>query len=206
VKPFNFLSTCHVRPFGHPEGVRPERFQLIAPRESNPRRWLRTRWIDRYSGDSFRITTKGHHGGPGVARVQTYGEVIESYEYHPETKFADTEGRACGKQTVGLLQRRHVKIGEVTNIGKESNSLEEVEAGVEHDEADIYTEYRDPRRSHWNTVVLPAVKKAPLVTLERMCKGGLSRRALIDIRAGRRTPHRKNQALLLSIVRKLGLL
>jgi hypothetical protein len=122
----------------------PSAFQLIAPRESNPRRWLRTRWIDRYSGDSFRITTKGHHGGPGVARVQTYGEVIESYEYHPEAKFADTEGRACGKQTVGLLQRRHVKIGEVTNIGKESNSLKEVEAGVEHDEADIYNRISRP--------------------------------------------------------------
>ena len=30
---------------------------------------------------------------------------------------------------LGLLQRRHVKIGELTNIGTESNSLEEVQAG-----------------------------------------------------------------------------
>jgi hypothetical protein len=33
VKPFNFLSTCHVRPFGHPYGATPERFQLVAPYE-----------------------------------------------------------------------------------------------------------------------------------------------------------------------------
>jgi len=65
---------------------------------------------------------------------------------------------------VGLLQRRHVRIGEVTNIGKESNGLEEVTAGIEDDEGDVYTEYRDPRRSCWNTTVLPAVKKAPLDT------------------------------------------
>lgn len=80
------------------------------------------------------------------------------------------------------------------------------EAGVEHDEADVYTEYRDLTRSFWNTIVLPALRKVPLVTLERMFKGRLSRRALINIRAGRSTPHRRNQELLASIVRKLGLL
>jgi hypothetical protein len=106
----------------------------------------------------------------------------------------------------GRLQRRHVRIGLLTNIGKESNSLEEVQAGIEHEDTDVYTEYRDPRRSHWNTIVLPAVKKAPLVTLERMCKGQLSRRALINIRAGRSTPHRKNQELLASMVRMLSLI
>ena len=31
VKPFNFLSTCHVRPFGHPERVRPERANASRP-------------------------------------------------------------------------------------------------------------------------------------------------------------------------------
>jgi len=91
-------------------------------------------------------------------------------------------------------------------MGNESNSLEEVQAGIEHDEADVYIEYQDPRRSYWSTVVMPALREVPLVTLERMCKGRLSRRALIDIRAGRSTPHRRNQELLLSIVRKLGLL
>jgi hypothetical protein len=206
VKPFNFLSTCHVRRFGHPDRMRPERFQLIAPYEPNPRRWLKMLWIDRYSGRTFAITTKGHYGGPAIARVQTYGEVIQSYEHHPEAKFAGAKGQPCGRETVGLLRRRHVRIGLLTNIGKESNSLEEVQAGIEHEESDVYTEYRDPRRSRWNTIVLPAVKKAPLVTLERMCKGRLSRRALIDIRAGRSTPHRRNQQLLEDLVRRLGIL
>lgn len=204
IKPFNFLSTSHVRSFGHPDGVRPERFQLISPYEPNPRRWLKTKWIDRYSGNTFRITTRGHHGGPGVARVQTYGDVIEAYEFHPEAKFADARGEPCGKQTLGLLRRRHVRIGELTNIGKESNSLEEVQTGIEHEEANVYTEYRDPRRGRWNTTVLPALRKASLVTLERMCEGQLSRRALIDIRAGRSTPHRRNQALLAEVAEKLS--
>jgi hypothetical protein len=31
IKPFNFLLTAHVIPFGHPEGVNPEKFHLITP-------------------------------------------------------------------------------------------------------------------------------------------------------------------------------
>ena len=205
MKPFNFLSTCHVRPFGHPDRVRPERFQLIAPHEPNPRRWLKMPWIDRYSGQTFRITTRGPHGGPSLARVQTYGDVIESYEYHPEAKFADVQGEPCRRASVGLLQRRHVRIGLLTNIGKESNSLEEVQAGLVHDEQNVYTTYDDPTRGYWQTVILPAVRRAPLAMLVKACAGRLSRRALIDIRAGRSTPHRKNQELLTSIVRNLGL-
>jgi hypothetical protein len=44
-------------------------------------------------------------------------------------------------QTVGLLQRRHVKINQIKCIGKESNSLENVEEGLVHSEQSVYTEY-----------------------------------------------------------------
>ena len=171
IKPFNFLSTSHVRPFGHPSGVQPEHFQLVAPYEPNPQRWLETEWIDRYSGKRFRISTTGHHGDRRIARVQTFGEVIDAYEYHPEAKCADADGQPCGKQTVGLLRRRHVRIATITPIGKESNSLEEVQAGLVHDEQNVYTTYEDLRRNNWRTKVLPAVKKAPLARLSRHATG-----------------------------------
>jgi hypothetical protein len=48
VKPFNFLLTCHVKQLGHPIGVDPERFHLIAPYQSDPRQWLKMDWIDQY--------------------------------------------------------------------------------------------------------------------------------------------------------------
>lgn len=204
VKPFNFLSTCHVRPFGHPEGVHPERFQLVAPYEPNSRRWLKTPWLDRYSGKRFRITTKGPHGTRDTARVQTYGDVIEAYEYHPEAKCADVDAQPCGRQTIGLLHRRHVRIEIITPIGKESNSLEEVQAGLVHDEQNAYTTYEDPRRTQWQTRVLPFLKRMPLMELVTACEGQLSRRAIIDIRAGRSMPHRNNRQLLESVVRALG--
>ena len=90
-------------------------------------------------------------------------------------------------------------------IGKESNSLEEVEAGMLHDQNNVYTTYPDPRRSEWATKIVPALKRADLARLEKACKGRLSRRALSDIRSGRSTPHRKNQEFLASVVLKLGI-
>jgi hypothetical protein len=74
----------------------------------------------------------------GVARVKTYGEVFEEYEWHPESKCADASGEPAGKQTIGLLQRRHVSVGQIMYIGRESNQLEEVEAGTVHDAAGVF--------------------------------------------------------------------
>ena len=145
LKPFNFLLTCHVRAFGHPSDVDPERFHLIAPYESDPERWTNIEWIEQYSGTPYRITTEGHHGGRGVARVKTYGDVFDEYEWHLESKSADANGQPASKQTIGLLQRRHIAIDHVIYIGRESNQLEDVEAGLVR-ASDGYTEYPDPRR------------------------------------------------------------
>jgi hypothetical protein len=206
IKPFNFLATCHVKPFGHPIGVDPEQFHLITPYDSNPKKWLRKEWINQYSGERYRITTAGQHGSRWTARVKTYGELLEDYEYHPEAKCADSHGNPCDKQTIGLLQRRHIRIEQTRFIGKESNSLEEVESGVEQSEQNVYTEYVDPRRDEWATKTLPALKKAPLILVETECKSRLSRRAIIDLRAGRSRPHRKTQELLATVLKKLGFL
>jgi hypothetical protein len=104
------------------------------------------------------------------------------------------------------MQRRHVKIDEIKYIGKESNDLEEVEAGLVHTEGAIYTEYVD-RRRQWVTKLLPAMRKIKLKLLVEACearKRRISRRALIDLRAGRSMPHRKNQEFLAPIIRRLA--
>ncbi len=41
IKPFNFILSCHVAPFGHPIGADPERFHLIAPYETRPAQMAR---------------------------------------------------------------------------------------------------------------------------------------------------------------------
>jgi hypothetical protein len=49
------------------------------------------------------------------------------------------------RQTAGLLQ--HVRIDRIEYIGKESNSLENVESGLMHSAQNAYTEYVDRLRA-----------------------------------------------------------
>src|SRR4029077_6913317 len=102
IKPFNFLQTCHVSPFGHPLGVDPEKYHLVSPYDPDPRKWLHQEWIDQYTGGRFHITTRGHCGSKHIARVKTYRDVVAEYEFHPESKCADSDGIACDKNTIGL--------------------------------------------------------------------------------------------------------
>ena len=206
IKPFNFLLTANVIPFGHPEGVDPEKFHLITPYDSDPRKWLDKEWIDQHSKKHFRITTRGHCGTRNAARVKTYGDVVTEYEFHPEAKCADALGNVCDRQTIGLLRRRHIKIDLIKCIGKESNSLEAVDEGLEHSEKNVYTEYVDPNRTVWLTKLQAALKKAKLKALLKACGKRLSRREIIELRAGRKKPHRRTQQLLESILRRLGFL
>ena len=206
IKPFNFQLTAHVIPFGHPEGVDPEKFHLFTPYDSDPRKWLNKDWIDHHSQKSFRITTQSYCGSRQTARVKTYGDVVTEYEFHPEAKCADLQGNPCDRQTVGLLQRRHIRIDQIKCIGKESNSLESIEEGTVHSEQNVYTEYADPKRSEWIAKLQPALKKLKLKVLVKACKRQISRRELIELRAGRSKPHRKNQALLASILKNRGVI
>lgn len=137
IKPFNFLLSCHVAPFGHPPGTDPAPFHLIAPFESDPRRWLAMEWTDQYTGKQYRIAT-GNEAGPGMVRVKTYGDVLAEYEHHPEPKAADAHGATCTRRTVGLLRRRRIQIEGIRYIGKESNKLEDVQAGLVHDPGEVY--------------------------------------------------------------------
>jgi hypothetical protein len=207
IKPFNFLLTSHVMPFGHPPGIDPERFQLIAPYESDSRKWRKMEWIDQYSGERYRISTAGHYVSRQTARVKTYGDVLSEYEFHPESKCADSSGNTCDKETIGLLQRRHIRIQKITYIGKESNKIEDVQSALIHSAQDVYTEYPNPRRDEWTTKYVPALERAKKKTsLTNVASQiGISRRELIEWLAGRSRPHPKNQERIVTALEKLGL-
>lgn len=143
-KPFNFLISPHVAPLGHPAGVDPQHFHLVAPYTKDARQWTKLRWTDVYSGEKYAITTRDGVAGEGVARVQSYGDVIARYRVHPEAKSLGPDGRPCGKRTVGLLQRRPVSLGELVHIGKETNRLEDVEQGLVHDWDEVQLVFREP--------------------------------------------------------------
>jgi hypothetical protein len=202
IKPFNFIISCHVRPMGYPLGADPEMFHLIAPYETDPRKWKVMWWINQYSknGKRYRIVTSGSHGTRIAARVKSYGDVLREYEYHPEAKCADADGKPCGKQAVGLLGRRHVAMDGFDYIGKESNKLEQVEEGGVPAESDVYTVYADPGRDEWENKWLPVLRSMPV---PKLLACGVSRATIYAARAGR-PMYDGTKAKLIRALRSLG--
>src|SRR5258708_1909389 len=63
-----------------------------------------------------------------------------------------------------------------------------------------------PRLTEWITKIQPALKKSKLEVLVEACGKQLCRREIIELRAGRKKPHRRTQQLLESILKRLGFL
>jgi hypothetical protein len=86
----------------------------------------------------------------------SYGDVVGRYRMHPEPKSSDANGKPCAGETRGLLHRQLVMVRTLTHVGKESNLLEEAEAGLVHAQEEVRSEYSDRRRDAWSTLVWPS--------------------------------------------------
>lgn len=129
-----------------------------------------------------------------MTQAQTYRDARASYRTHPEAKSSGSDGRPCGRGTVGLLGRRTVRTAYLVHLGKEANKLEEVEAGLEHDADEGYTEYDDPWRDPWRALVLPVLRRMPRKDL--VAAVGMSERRLRDVMTGRARPRPDAKAAL----------
>jgi hypothetical protein len=154
------------------------------------------RWLDIYSQKAYTISTSGRSGAVGVARVKTYANVFKDYRYHPEAKSLAPSGRLCERSDIGLLKRRPVIASWVALIGKESNELELVRAGLIHGADQVYSEYEQTGRNYWIEVILPILRRMPLNTLKE--RSGMSASALKAIRSIGKpaTAHMRNRMLL----------
>jgi hypothetical protein len=195
VKPFNFLLTAHVAPFGHPAGADPAHFQLIGPWERDPTQWLDLAWIDRYTGRRLRIrTTDDWADFDGIANVKNMAQVLADYSVRREPKSAGPDGRPCQRDTIGLLQRRPVVACTITHIGKEANNLDEIEAQLIHDPDDAISDYPDDRRAPWKSLVLPVLRQIPTHEIEKAT--GLNRSTIKRHKSGQTKPHIATRAKL----------
>jgi hypothetical protein len=80
-------------------------------------------------------------------------------------------------------------------LGRESNRLEEVEAGLIHDPDEVYTEYVDPQHDpEWEALVtkLKAIPRSWL-----MQETGLARSTITALRNGHARPTRKTREKLM---------
>jgi hypothetical protein len=149
IKPFNFMLTAQGATFGHPSGAEPEHVQLIAPWQSNALEWDGIEWLVRdRPGQTYRAIT-GRGPAPGEVPIKTYRDVLTDYRNHPEAKSLAPDSVRAGWHSRGLLKRRRVIATRIHYIGKESNELEDAEAGLLPDLADRQVEYEDPRQDEW---------------------------------------------------------
>lgn len=189
IKPFNFGLVAHVHWTDRPPEASVEGFQLVAPYTTDPRRWERLTWVDRYTGKTYRIHTR--HSGVGV-RVKTYRDVLTGYPFHPEAKSLGPDGSPCDRQTVGLLGRRPVTALSVVYIGKEANRLAEREAGLVQDLDEVQAEYG--AGADGDEAFRQVLRQIPSTRLAKL--SGVSASLIRDIRAGRRRLTRKTRAAL----------
>ncbi len=190
IKPLNFVLSATLARLGQPVGINPNRFHLIGPFSPDPATWLNMEWFDLYSRESYYVTTS-LVDDPARPVVKSLGQLVEEYRLHPEPKSADRHGHPCDEQTVGLLHRRRVYVGDIVYIGKESNRVEDVQSGLVHDLADVLEVHVDPRRDLWHAVVQPLVRVLPRKPLA--VSAGLSVRQIQRLRQGKSRP---SQAVL----------
>lgn len=162
IKPFNFILVATLDPFGLPERATAERFRLIAPYTRNSQDWTRLPWRNMHDpdGPTYRITTDRHEPQGDAVHVKSYGQVLREYRLHPEHKFNGPDGQRCRYMTLGVLQRRPVYLaGPARLIGKEANRLDEVQAGLHAQLADMVNDYSDLSSRVMRTLVLPVLDR-----------------------------------------------
>jgi hypothetical protein len=101
-------------------------------------------------------------------------------------KLARMEADLAGAEQIGPAY--------VTHVGKESNQLEAVEAGLVHDPDEVCTEYGDPRHGPWLMVVVPVIRAMPLRALRE--RTGMSRSQLEAICNGHAEPNARHRDAL----------
>lgn len=116
------------------------------------------------SGLPYRISTTVSNAEQAdeencILRVDSYRDVIRKYLEHPEIKYADRNGKPCGKHTKGILYRREIHIDYLLHQGKESNHLSD---DLQDNTGDPYviTEYGTGRTVHndFTDLIIPVLK------------------------------------------------
>ncbi|GAC1414639.1 MAG: hypothetical protein NVSMB53_12720 [Gemmatimonadaceae bacterium] len=192
LKPFGFVLSAVIDPQYCPAGVDLERFHLLAPFNPDPRQWKKIPWVNSYDGTAYRITT-ARRTSERTVRVKSYRDVLEEYIRHPEHKSLGPDGLPCTGDTVGLLQRRPVRIARVVAIGKEAHRLEDVESGMVHSLDEVQTTYGELGDA-WADYVLPILKQLPAGAVA--AAAGIEERQVANLRNRGTRPSAKTRRLL----------
>ena len=195
----NQAAELHAFGSGRDAAARGRRDSAVSsgrPYNPDPRQWLKLRWVDRYSGSSYRVTT-GDAMSEGVVRIKTYRDVVTEYRRHAEYKSLAPDGQPCSPTTTGLLRRRPVEVTRVVYTGKESNRLEDILHGLIADEDEVTNEYRDPNNDPFVLFVAPVLRTMSVQTVVEA--SGLGVRTVKRARSGKVRPHSGARDILTTI-------
>ena len=124
-RPYNFFLLPILANCGYPANINPDHFTLVAPFESDQRKWINSVCINiADSGDhrEYKLTTdflSPEYGKRAV--VDTFENLLYEYIQHPEAKSLAPDGSPSDSNTRGLLGRAHIVAGKHRRIGKESD-------------------------------------------------------------------------------------
>ena len=193
VRPWNFLNLAH------PTRLERDRLTircLVAPYERDPVSRRNATWHDRSAqARSWRsIRTAGLESDDDTVLVQSYRDYFNDHRLHTDAKMLGPDGQRCHTWTRGLLQPAHITATRLVRIGKESNLLEEIAAGLIGDQSEALTEYRDTRSDPFDRLVRPILAQLPIGSTAR--ETGLDDTTVKRIRSGHVTPSAHSRTLL----------
>ena len=124
-RPYNFLLLPMVDPtFGYAFYRRAnEKVLLVVPFSSKQERWFGMKCVNIRTGKKYTMVdcTKEKNPLYDVVFPSQFARLLIEYQEHPEAKSLAPDGRPCGADTRGLLQRAHVIAGEFRYVGKETD-------------------------------------------------------------------------------------
>jgi hypothetical protein len=120
-KPFNFVHVPLLFPNLYPAGKDASNFGVLMPFSKKRKEWITTKAIDVHTGKQYSIRLLDPKGRTKKLEVKCYGNVLGSYQEHPEAKFVDKDGESCNSLTRGLLRRAHIVANRHRYIGKETS-------------------------------------------------------------------------------------
>ncbi len=208
LKPNSFFMTVSIEDKFSPIKL-PEKIRLVSPLHRNPDTWMELDWTNFYNPrETWKIVDElildrynGNGNFQNKVEAKTIASFLHSYLHHPEYPFIGCDGKPCGYQTMGLLERRHVQRGGIIVHGKEGNDIDEAETYVKADDDKLVIRYEKNRAGEVN-LILSALADVP--KSEIASKVGVSRRTVERWFVERYIPRACHSAKLMEIVKKLN--
>jgi hypothetical protein len=106
-RPHNFMMIPQLAQFGYPQNVDPNTLTLITSFSTDRNEWMRSKCVNIHDPQSPIYELTDEYDGRRAV-VKNFSMLMSQYQNHPEAKSLGPDGKPCGPETRGLLQRAHV--------------------------------------------------------------------------------------------------